>query len=57
MPDYVSNTPISGPRKLDWKISWDIGGMSWSHEWGMFYNVPDTNDSVPLRKPVPPDEG
>lgn len=54
MADYVSNTPISGPRKIDWKMTWDIGGMAWSHQWGMFYNVSDDDDNQPMRKPTPP---
>jgi hypothetical protein len=54
MADYVSNTPISGPRKIDWKMTWDIGGMAWSHEWGMFYNVGDDDSNQPMRKPTPP---
>ena len=55
MADYVSNTPISGPRKIDWKMTWDLGGMAWSHQWGMFYNVSsDDDEGQTMRKPTPP---
>jgi len=57
MADYVSNCPISGPRKMDWKMTWDLGGIGWSYEWGMFYNVSSTEDSTPMRRPVPPSGG
>lgn len=55
MPDFVSNTPVSGPRNVDWKISWDIGGMAWSYEWGMFYASADRDEMLPLRKPEMPE--
>lgn len=53
MADFVSNTPVSGPRNTGWEISWDIGGMAWSYEWGMFYAVSGQDDVVPQRKPDP----
>ena len=52
MADYASNGPISGPRRMDWKVAWDLGGLGWSHEWGMFYAVSDTDDFLPLRRPT-----
>lgn len=54
MPDFVSNCPVSGPRNVNWKLSWDIGGMGWSHEWGMFYHTGSTDDLTPMRKPTRP---
>lgn len=54
MSDFVSNCPISGPRKLDWELTWDIGGMGWSHKWGMFWPVSGEDDQVPMRKPDTP---
>lgn len=57
MADYVSNTPISGPRFTGWKPTWDIGGMAWSYEWGMFYDVASPDDEAPLRKPERPLQG
>ena len=58
MSDYVSDCPVSGPSRLDWKRSWDLGGMAWSHEWGMFYDVSSPDDtSVPMRPPNPVGEG
>lgn len=56
MSDYASNCPISRPRKVDWTISWDLGGMAWSYEWGFFYQTGDGDgDSfAPLRRPTPP---
>lgn len=54
MADYVSNTPVSGPRQMDWKITWDLGGMAWSHEWGMFYSTSDSDEGLSMRKPTPP---
>lgn len=41
MADYVSSCPISWPVKLDWKPTWDMGGMLWSYQHGMFYE-PDS---------------
>lgn len=55
MADYVSNGPISGPRSPGWKRTWDLGGLAWSHQWGMFYDVPSNDDQTALRKPVGPD--
>ena len=54
---YASNCPISGPRSTSWKPAWDIGGMAWSYEWGMFYNVSAPDDQVPLIPPQPPVQG
>lgn len=51
MADFVANTPISGPRAVDWKLSWDIGGMGWSYEWGMFYPTSGDDDQLPIRPP------
>ena len=55
MADFASNCPVSGPRGVDWKMTWDLGGMAWSYEWGMFYNTGSTDDMVPMRKPTRPD--
>lgn len=55
MADFASNCPVSGPRGVDWKVHWDLGGMVWSYEWGMFYNTGSTDDMVPMRKPTRPD--
>lgn len=52
MADFVSNTPISGPRNVGWKMSWDIGGMGWSYEWGMFYNMSNPDETLPIKPPV-----
>lgn len=55
MADFVSNCPVSGPRGVNWKMTWDIGGMAWSHEWGMFYNASGGDDDVlPMRRPTRP---
>lgn len=54
MADFVSNTPISGPRNVGWKLSWDIGGLGWSYEWGMFYAVSGDDDLLPMRGPDHP---
>lgn len=54
MADFVSNTPISRPVNLDWKLSWDIGGMGWSYEWGMFYPTSGDDSTLPMRKPDEP---
>jgi len=50
----VSNCPISGPANLEWKLAWDIGGMGWSHEWGMFYPTSGDEDMLPMRLPDMP---
>jgi hypothetical protein len=57
MADFVSNCPVSGPRDVGWELSWDIGGMGWSHDWGMFYPVGSPDDNVPQRKPNLRSEG
>lgn len=54
MADFVSNCPISGPRNVDWKLAFDIGGMGWSHEWGMFYPMSSEEDMLPMRMPDMP---
>lgn len=54
MADFVSNCPISGPRGVNWKKTWDIGGMAWSYEWGMFYDSGSTDGLIPMRKPTRP---
>jgi hypothetical protein len=54
MADFASNCPISGPTNLDWKLAWDIGGMGWSHEWGMFYPTSGEDDALPMRMPDMP---
>jgi hypothetical protein len=57
MADYVSNGPISRPRPMGWKVSWSLGGMSWSHDWGMFYDTPSGDEqTLALRPPTPPSE-
>ena len=55
MANFISNTPVSGPRNVGWKISWDIGGMAWSYEWGMFYATSGDDEMLPLRKPEMPE--
>ena len=55
MADFVSNCPVSGPRNVGWKMSWDIGGLGWSYEWGMFYDVAGNDDMLPFRKPEIPE--
>jgi hypothetical protein len=54
MSDFASNCPISGPTNLDWKLAWDIGGMGWSHEYGMFYPTSGEDDMLPMRMPDMP---
>lgn len=54
MADFVSNCPISGPLPMKWKMTWDIGGMAWSYEWGMFYDVSSTDETLPMRAPDKP---
>lgn len=54
MANYVSNCPISMPRSPGWRRTWDLGGLAWSHEWGMFYDVPSDDQQDTLRDPVAP---
>jgi hypothetical protein len=54
MPDFVANTPISGPRVMKWKMTWDLGGVAWSYDWGMFYNVSSSDETLPIRPPDRP---
>ena len=54
---YASNCPISGPRHISWEATWDIGGMAWSHDWGMFYNVSAPDEQAQLIPPRPPSQG
>ena len=49
--EYASNTPVSRPVNPGWTVDWDLGGMQWSYEHGMFYDPAD--EFVPLRKPSP----
>ncbi len=51
MAEFASNCPISRPISTGWKTDWDMNGMSWSFDFGMFYEPQD--DLVPLRKPAP----
>lgn len=51
MAEYASNVPISRPVNPGWKSDWDMNGMQWSHDFGMFYAPED--DFIPLRKPPP----
>ncbi len=51
MSDFASNTPISRPRRVSWTSDWDLNGLQWSFDQGVFYDVQD--DMVPLRKPQP----
>jgi len=52
MAEYASNTPISRPASVDWTADWDLNGLKWSYDYGMFYQPQD--DMAPLRKPVHP---
>lgn len=49
--EFASNCPISRPINVGWKSDWDLGGLQWSHDWGMFFSPSD--ELVPLRKPPP----
>lgn len=51
MANYVSNCQISGPNNVGWKATWDLSGMGWSHQWGMFYPVGDDDRFLPFRGP------
>lgn len=51
MAEFASNCPISRPVDTGWKSDWDMNGMQWSHEHGIFYAPED--DLIPLRKPPP----
>ena len=53
MADFAANTPISRPAKVNWSPDWDIGGMMWSYQWGMFYQGTSDNDLLPIRPPSP----
>lgn len=47
--EFASNVPVSRPRDTKRKATWDLGGMSWSVDYGMFYEPLD--ELVPIRKP------
>lgn len=51
MADFASNVPISRPINTGWVSDWDLNGLQWSYEFGMFYAPQD--DLLPLRKPSP----
>jgi hypothetical protein len=54
MSDFVSNTPISRPAQVNWTADFDIGGMCWSYQWGMFYKTSSDNANLlPIRLPSP----
>ena len=49
--DFASNCPVSRPIDTGWTSDWDLNGMQWSYDYGMFYAAQD--DMAPLRKPAP----
>ncbi|AAN16787.1 hypothetical protein Cali_129 [Mycobacterium phage Cali] len=51
MADYASDCPISRPVDPGWTSDWDLGGMQWSYDYGMFYQ-PSPDELLPLRKPA-----
>ena len=51
MSEIASNCPVSRPINTGWKVDWDLNGMSWSYQWGFFFNPVD--DEVPIRLPAP----
>ncbi|ACH62131.1 hypothetical protein MYRNA_130 [Mycobacterium phage Myrna] len=50
MADYVSNTPISRPRRMPWEVHWDCNGMVWNNDYGFFFNAVDQME--PLERPA-----
>lgn len=53
MTDMVSNCPVSRPANTGHKADFDIGGMMWSDDHGMFYAI--TDEMLPIRPPTPRD--
>ena len=52
MADYVSNCPISRPRRVAGVTpDLDLNGIMWSHRYGLIY-YPDT-DFTPIQPPSP----
>jgi hypothetical protein len=51
MAEFASNTPISRPIKQSYDATWDLGGLSWSYDWGFFYQTAD--ELIPIRLPSP----
>ena len=49
MSEFASNTPVSRPINTGWKTDWDLGGWSWSYQWGLFFG--STEERLPLRPP------
>ena len=55
MRNTVSNTPFSRPAATGYRKDWDLGGgLSWNHEFGMFYEV--TEDPIEFRLPAPQED-
>jgi hypothetical protein len=50
MSEYASNTPISRPINTGWKTDWDLGGWSWSYQYGLFFGA--VEESPPIRPPA-----
>lgn len=55
MAEFASNTPISRPINTGWSSDWDLNGMFWSNQWGLFFAPVD--EMVPFRNPVFPNRG
>lgn len=52
MAEYASNCPISRPIDTGYKADKNLGGFSWSYEWGMFFSEP-VPEMLPIRAPAP----
>jgi hypothetical protein len=50
MSEFASNCPISRPINTGWKTDWDLGGWSWSYQWGLFFG--STEEQLPFRPPA-----
>lgn len=50
MAEFASNTPISGPIKMPWTVNYDCGGLVWSNDYGIFFDVQD--EQLPIKTPA-----
>lgn len=52
MGEFASNCPISRPANVDLQVDWDLNGMLWNNDFGIFFSPVD--EMLPLRAPVLP---
>ena len=52
MGEFASNCPISRPVNVELDVHWDMNGILWNNDYGMFFSPVD--EMLPMRPPVLP---